>query len=34
MRKQNAFKQSIQKSTVLRYGENPHQKGVYYGDLR
>ncbi|HVW15773.1 MAG TPA: bifunctional phosphoribosylaminoimidazolecarboxamide formyltransferase/IMP cyclohydrolase [Mucilaginibacter sp.] len=27
------FKQSIQKSTVLRYGENPHQKGVFYGDL-
>jgi len=29
----DAFKQSIQKSTVLRYGENPHQKGIYYGDL-
>lgn len=29
----DAFKQSIQKSSVLRYGENPHQKGVYYGDL-
>jgi phosphoribosylaminoimidazolecarboxamide formyltransferase/IMP cyclohydrolase len=29
----DAFKQSVQKSTVLRYGENPHQKGVYYGDL-
>ncbi|MBS1502780.1 MAG: bifunctional phosphoribosylaminoimidazolecarboxamide formyltransferase/IMP cyclohydrolase PurH, partial [Bacteroidetes bacterium] len=27
------FKQSIQRSTVLRYGENPHQKGVFYGDL-
>ncbi|MBS1524657.1 MAG: bifunctional phosphoribosylaminoimidazolecarboxamide formyltransferase/IMP cyclohydrolase [Bacteroidetes bacterium] len=27
------FKQSIQKSTVLRYGENPHQKGVFYGNL-
>lgn len=27
------FKQSIQKSTALRYGENPHQKGVFYGDL-
>ncbi len=31
--KADAFKQSVQKSTVLRYGENPHQKGVYYGDL-
>jgi phosphoribosylaminoimidazolecarboxamide formyltransferase/IMP cyclohydrolase len=27
------FKQSIQNSKVLRYGENPHQKGVFYGDL-
>lgn len=27
------FKQSEQKSQVLRYGENPHQKGVFYGDL-
>src|ERR1700744_6395659 len=27
------FKQSIQQSSVLRYGENPHQKGVFYGDL-
>ncbi len=27
------FKQSIQHSSVLRYGENPHQKGVFYGDL-
>lgn len=27
------FKQSVQKGTVLRYGENPHQKGVFYGDL-
>ncbi len=27
------FKQSIQKSQVLRYGENPHQKGTFYGDL-
>jgi phosphoribosylaminoimidazolecarboxamide formyltransferase / IMP cyclohydrolase len=27
------FKQSIQKSQVLRYGENPHQKGIFYGDL-
>ncbi|MGQ0826888.1 MAG: bifunctional phosphoribosylaminoimidazolecarboxamide formyltransferase/IMP cyclohydrolase [Bacteroidota bacterium] len=28
-----AFKQSIQTSKVLRYGENPHQKGVFYGRL-
>lgn len=27
------FKQSILKSQILRYGENPHQKGVFYGDL-
>lgn len=27
------FKQSIQKGQTLRYGENPHQKGVFYGDL-
>src|SRR3569833_2534733 len=27
------FKQSIQKSSVLRYGETPHQQGVFYGDL-
>lgn len=27
------FKQSEQKSRVLRYGENPHQKGLFYGDL-
>jgi phosphoribosylaminoimidazolecarboxamide formyltransferase/IMP cyclohydrolase len=27
------FKQSIQTSQVLRYGENPHQKGVFYGNL-
>ncbi len=25
------FKESILESSVLRYGENPHQKGVYYG---
>lgn len=27
------FKQSIHASQVLRYGENPHQQGVFYGDL-
>jgi len=28
-----SFKRSIQDGRTLRYGENPHQKGVYYGDL-
>jgi phosphoribosylaminoimidazolecarboxamide formyltransferase/IMP cyclohydrolase len=28
-----AFKQSIGKREILRYGENPHQKGIFYGDL-
>ncbi len=27
------FKKSLQDSQVLRYGENPHQKGVFYGNL-
>jgi phosphoribosylaminoimidazolecarboxamide formyltransferase/IMP cyclohydrolase len=27
------FKHSIQTSQTLRYGENPHQKGVFYGNL-
>jgi phosphoribosylaminoimidazolecarboxamide formyltransferase/IMP cyclohydrolase len=27
------FSVSIDKSSVLRYGENPHQKGIYFGDL-
>lgn len=27
------FKQSIQDSQVLRYGENPHQKGIFHGDM-
>jgi len=27
------FKISEQKSQVLRYGENPHQKGYFFGDL-
>lgn len=27
------FKQSIQTSQVLRYGENPHQQGTFYGNL-
>ncbi len=28
-----AFKASIQGAAPLRYGENPHQAGVFYGDL-
>ncbi|MXV51125.1 bifunctional phosphoribosylaminoimidazolecarboxamide formyltransferase/IMP cyclohydrolase [Pedobacter sp. HMF7647] len=28
-----AFKYSEQQVKTLRYGENPHQKGVFYGDL-
>jgi phosphoribosylaminoimidazolecarboxamide formyltransferase / IMP cyclohydrolase len=27
------FRESINHSYALRYGENPHQKGIYYGDL-
>jgi len=27
------FKQSIRKSKSLRYGENPHQKGFFHGNL-
>ena len=27
------FKQSIQTSQILRYGENQHQQGVFYGNL-
>ena len=27
------FKQSCRHGEVLRYGENPHQKGVFFGDL-
>jgi phosphoribosylaminoimidazolecarboxamide formyltransferase/IMP cyclohydrolase len=30
---EDVFKQSISTAQVLRYGENPHQKGVFYGDL-
>ncbi len=28
-----SFKQSFLNPTVLRYGENPHQEGLYYGKL-
>ncbi len=27
------FKQSIQQASPLRYGENPHQQGIFYGNL-
>jgi phosphoribosylaminoimidazolecarboxamide formyltransferase/IMP cyclohydrolase len=29
----SVFKYSEQNVSALRYGENPHQKGVFYGDL-
>lgn len=29
----SVFKQSITNSKTLRYGENPHQKGVFYGNF-
>ncbi|GHM99629.1 bifunctional purine biosynthesis protein PurH [Cytophagales bacterium WSM2-2] len=34
-REQNieSFKSSFQNGKTLRYGENPHQKGIYFGDL-
>ena len=28
-----AFKQSLSSGQVLRYGENPHQEGIFYGDV-
>lgn len=28
-----SFKKSIQQGRTLRYGENPHQQGTYFGDL-
>ncbi len=28
-----AFKASVEPAKVLRYGENPHQKGIFYGDI-
>lgn len=28
-----SFKFSIHRSDILRYGENPHQKGVFFGDF-
>ncbi|WP_199139758.1 bifunctional phosphoribosylaminoimidazolecarboxamide formyltransferase/IMP cyclohydrolase [Pedobacter sp. ASV12] len=29
----NVFKQSIAQAQTLRYGENPHQQGTFYGNL-
>ncbi|ELR72646.1 Phosphoribosylaminoimidazolecarboxamide formyltransferase [Fulvivirga imtechensis AK7] len=29
----SSFKQSIRHKQVLRYGENPHQQGAFYGNL-
>ena len=29
----DVFKQSVTQAKTLRYGENPHQSGVFYGDL-
>lgn len=29
----HTFRESIYQSKTLRYGENPHQKGVFYGNL-
>ena len=31
--KKEIFKQSVKPAQVLRYGENPHQKGIFHGDL-
>jgi len=28
-----SFKSSIRQGKVLRYGENPHQQGIFFGDL-
>ena len=28
-----SYKKSIPRGRTLRYGENPHQKGIYYGEL-
>jgi phosphoribosylaminoimidazolecarboxamide formyltransferase/IMP cyclohydrolase len=29
----SVFKQSINEKTILRYGENPHQKGAFFGKM-
>lgn len=30
---ETSFRKSFDKSSSLRYGENPHQKGIFYGDM-
>ena len=30
---ETSFKQSVRNAQVLRYGENPHQEGAFYGNL-
>jgi len=30
---ESSFKQSLRSASPLRYGENPHQSGTFYGDL-
>ena len=30
---ENAFRESFDDLTILRYGENPHQKGYFFGNL-
>lgn len=30
---EQAFKASFTRANVLRYGENPHQKGIFYGNM-
>jgi phosphoribosylaminoimidazolecarboxamide formyltransferase/IMP cyclohydrolase len=29
----SAFRMAVDKTQIMRYGENPHQKGVFYGDF-
>lgn len=29
----DVFKQSFKQSQILRYGENPHQKGIFHGNM-
>lgn len=32
--KNSAFRKSVNKAETLRYGENPHQEAVFFGDLQ
>jgi phosphoribosylaminoimidazolecarboxamide formyltransferase / IMP cyclohydrolase len=32
-KEEQVFKQSVREATPLRYGENPHQQGTFYGKL-